>query len=219
MSKGILLVLSGPSGSGKGTILDAYKKDHPVYFSVSNTTRSPRPGEIDGVHYHFITREAFEEKIASGGMLEYAEYCGNMYGTPRDKVEEQTEKGVNVMLDIETVGAANVKKACPEAVLCFVVPPSMEVLRHRLNPPRHRGRGDGQQAAHPGPDRNRARSARLFVINDDLDKAVADFADIVATAQLAASGKSLTAEEEAHLSELKEKSAALKAAVKKEFLL
>ena len=82
MSKGILLVLSGPSGSGKGTILDAYKKDHPVYFSVSNTTRSPRPGEIDGVHYHFITREAFEQKIASGGMLEYAEYCGNMYGTP-----------------------------------------------------------------------------------------------------------------------------------------
>lgn len=220
MSKGILLVLSGPSGSGKGTILDAYKKDHPVYFSVSNTTRSPRPGEIDGVHYHFITREAFEEKIASGGMLEYAEYCGNMYGTPRDKVEEQTEKGVNVMLDIETVGAANVKKACPEAVLCFVVPPSMEVLRHRLT---RRGTEDeetvNKRLTQALTEIERIGQYDYVVINDDLDKAVVDFADVVATAQLAASGKSLTAEEEAHLSELKEKSAALKAAVKKEFLL
>ena len=93
MNKGILLVLSGPSGSGKGTILGEYRKDHPVYFSVSNTTRSPRPGEIDGVHYHFITHEEFEKKIAAGGMLEYASYCGNYYGTPRDKVEVKNRRG------------------------------------------------------------------------------------------------------------------------------
>ena len=220
MHKGILLVLSGPSGSGKGTILDAYKKDHPVYFSVSNTTRAPRPGEIDGVHYHFITREAFEQKIASGGMLEYAEYCGNMYGTPRDKVEEQTGKGVNVMLDIETVGAANVKKSCPEAVLCFVVPPSMEVLRHRLT---RRGTEDeetvNKRLTQALTEIERIDQYDFVVINDDLDEAVANFADIVATAQRAASEEPLSPGEQAHLTELKEKSTALKAAVKKEFLL
>ena len=219
MSKGILLVLSGPSGSGKGTILDAYKKDHPVYFSVSNTTRSPRPGEIDGVHYHFITREAFEQKIASGGMLEYAEYCGNMYGTPRDKVEEQTEKGVNVMLDIETVGAANVKKACPEAVLCFVVPPSMEVLRHRLT---RRGTEDEETVNKRLTQAlNEIRLIDKYdfvVINDALEDAVADFSEIVEISQAAASG-TLSPEQQVQLTKLKEKSAALKAAVKKEFLL
>lgn len=220
MHKGILLVLSGPSGSGKGTILDAYKKNHPVYFSVSNTTRAPRPGEIDGVHYHFITREAFQEKIASGGMLEYAEYCGNMYGTPRDMVEEQTSKGVNVMLDIETIGAANVKKSCPEAVLCFVVPPSMEVLRHRLT---RRGTEDeetvNKRLTQAVTEIQRIDQYDYVVINDDLDDAVADFTDIVATARLAASGKKLTPEEQEHLNQLKEKSAARKAAIKKEFLL
>ncbi len=220
MHKGILLVLSGPSGSGKGTILDAYKKNHPVYFSVSNTTRAPRPGEIDGVHYHFITREAFQEKIASGGMLEYAEYCGNMYGTPRDMVEEQTSKGVNVMLDIETIGAANVKKSCPEAVLCFVVPPSMEVLRHRLT---RRGTEDeetvNKRLTQALTEIQRIDQYDYVVINDDLDDAVADFTDIVATARLAASGKELTPEEQEHLNQLKEKSAARKAAIKKEFLL
>ncbi len=220
MSKGILLVLSGPSGSGKGTILGEYQKDHPVYFSVSNTTRSPRPGEIDGVHYHFITREAFEEKIRMGGMLEYASYCGNYYGTPRDKVEEQTEKGVNVMLDIETQGAGNVRAVCPEAVLCFVVPPSMEVLRSRLT-----GRGTedeetvNKRLAQALTEIGRIDMYDYVVINDDLSAAVSDFADIVATAQLAASGKEFTPEEKKHITELKEKSAALKAAVKKEFLL
>ncbi len=220
MSKGILLVLSGPSGSGKGTILGEYSKDHPLYYSISNTTRGPRPGEIDGVHYHFITRAEFEEKIAAGGMLEYAQYCDNYYGTPRDKVEEQTALGMNVMLDIETQGAMNVKKSCPEAVLCFVVPPSLEILRHRLT---KRGTED-EETVNKRMDQA-LREIRLIdqydyvVINDDLADAVADFADIVATAQSAASGEKLSEEQLAHLSELKEKSSMLKEKVKKEFLL
>ena len=219
MSKGILLVLSGPSGSGKGTILGEYGKNHPLYFSVSNTTRAPRPGEIDGVHYHFISREEFERKIAAGGMLEYAQYCDNYYGTPRDKVEEQTEKGVNVMLDIETQGAMNVRAACPEAVLCFVVPPSMEVLRHRLT---HRGTEDEETVNKRLTQAlNEIRLIDKYdfvVINDALEDAVADFSEIVEISQAAASG-TLSPEQQVQLTKLKEKSAALKAAVKKEFLL
>ncbi|HIT80128.1 MAG TPA: guanylate kinase [Candidatus Faecivivens stercorigallinarum] len=219
MSKGILLVLSGPSGSGKGTILGEYSKDHPLYFSVSNTTRAPRPGEIDGVHYHFISREEFENKIAAGGMLEYAQYCDNYYGTPRDKVEEQTAKGVNVMLDIETQGAMNVRAACPEAVLCFVVPPSMEVLRHRLT---RRGTEDektvNKRLAQALNEIRLIDRYDFVVINDALEDAVADFAEIVAISQAAASG-TLSPEQQTQLTQMKEKSAALKAAVKKEFLL
>ncbi len=219
MSKGILLVLSGPSGSGKGTILGEYGKNHPLYFSVSNTTRAPRPGEIDGVHYHFISREEFERKIAAGGMLEYAQYCDNYYGTPRDKVEEQTEKGVNVMLDIETQGAMNVRAACPEAVLCFVVPPSMEVLRHRLT---RRGTEDEETVNKRLTQAlNEIRLIDKYdfvVINDALEDAVADFSEIVEISQAAASG-TLSPEQQVQLTKLKEKSAALKAAVKKEFLL
>ena len=219
MSKGILLVLSGPSGSGKGTILGEYGKNHPLYFSVSNTTRAPRPGEIDGVHYHFISREEFERKIAAGGMLEYAQYCDNYYGTPRDKVEEQTEKGVNVMLDIETQGAMNVRAACPEAVLCFVVPPSMEVLRHRLT---RRGTEDEETVNKRLTQAlNEIRLIDKYdfvVINDALEDAVADFSEIVEISQAAASG-TLSPEQQIQPTKLKEKSAALKAAVKKEFLL
>lgn len=220
MSKGILLVLSGPSGSGKGTILGEYGKDHPLYFSVSNTTRGPRPGEIDGVHYHFISREEFEKKIAAGGMLEYAQYCDNYYGTPRDKVEEQTAAGMNVMLDIETQGAKNVKKSCPEAVLCFVVPPTMEVLRRRLT---KRGTEDeetiNKRMNQAIEEIRQIDHYDYVVINDDLPDAVADFADVVATAQMAASGEELSEEQQAHLHELKEKSSALKEKIKKEFLL
>jgi len=219
MNKGILLVLSGPSGSGKGTILGEYGKDHDFYFSISNTTRSPRPGEIDGVHYHFITREDFEKKIAAGGMLEYARYVENYYGTPRDKVEENTGIGRNVMLDIETQGAMNVKTSCPEAVLCFVVPPSMEVLRARLS-----GRGTEDEATIDKRMTQALHEISLIdrydyvVINDQLTDAVADFADIVATAQAAAADIE-DAPVQAHLRELKEKSDALKAMIKKEFLL
>ena len=114
MNKGILIVVSAPSGCGKGTILAEVMKDEKFYYSVSATTRSPRPGETDGVNYHFLGREQFEELIKTGGMLEYAEYCGNYYGTPRDKVLEKINEGKNVILEIEVQGAMQIREKCPE---------------------------------------------------------------------------------------------------------
>ena len=137
MSKGKLVVISGASGVGKGTVLGIMmKKREDLKFSVSATTRAPRPSETDGVHYYFVTKEQFEEMIASGQMLEYSAHAANYYGTPRAQAEEKMENG-SVLLDIEPNGAGQVKKAAPDAVLVFIMPPSMEELERRL-----RGRGD-----------------------------------------------------------------------------
>lgn len=135
--KGILLIVSGPAGTGKGTVVKKVVSSADGYsLSVSATTRSPRVGEEDGVHYHFLTRERFEEKIEKGEMLEYAEYVGNYYGTPKDRVVELLDKGVNVVLEIEVVGAMKVKALMPEAVTVLLLPPDFEILEARL-----RGRG------------------------------------------------------------------------------
>ena len=137
MSKGKLVVISGASGVGKGTVLGIMmKKREDLKFSVSATTRAPRPSETHGVHYYFVTKEQFEEMIASGQMLEYSAHAANYYGTPRAQAEEKMENG-SVLLDIEPNGAGQVKKAAPDAVLIFIMPPSMEELERRL-----RGRGD-----------------------------------------------------------------------------
>ena len=137
MSKGKLVVISGASGVGKGTVLGIMmKKRKDLKFSVSATTRAPRPSETDGVHYYFVTKEQFEEMIVSGQMLEYSAHAANYYGTPRAQAEEKMENG-SVLLDIEPNGAGQVKKAAPDAVLVFIMPPSMEELERRL-----RGRGD-----------------------------------------------------------------------------
>ncbi len=137
MSKGKLVVISGASGVGKGTVLGIMmKKRQDLAFSVSATTRPPRPGEVDGVHYYFITRERFEEMIREGQFLEYDAHAANYYGTPRGQAEEKMERGP-VLLDIEPNGARQVKQAAPEALLVFIMPPSMEELERRL-----RGRGD-----------------------------------------------------------------------------
>lgn len=134
---GRLLVVSGPSGVGKGTVLaELFKLSSDYMYSVSATTRMPRPGETDGVNYFFKTREEFEDMIKSGKMLEYAEYNGNYYGTPREYVEKMLSEGKNVILEIEVQGAMNVKKAFPEAILIFVAPETKEILKERL-----RGRG------------------------------------------------------------------------------
>ena len=131
--KGLLLVVSGPSGCGKGTVLSqVFAKQPNTYYSVSATTRAPRPGEVDGVQYHFLTKEAFEEKIAAGQMLEYAQYAGNYYGTPAQAVDAQLAEGKNVVLEIEVQGAKQVKQRRPEAVMIFIMPPSMKELRRRL---------------------------------------------------------------------------------------
>ena len=137
MSKGNLIVISGASGVGKGTVLGIMmKKRKDLSFSVSATTRDPRPGEIDGVHYYFISREKFEEMISEGAFLEYDAHAANYYGTPRAQAEEKREHGP-VLLDIEPAGAKQVRERVPEAELIFIMPPSMQELERRL-----RGRGD-----------------------------------------------------------------------------
>ena len=137
MSKGKLIVISGASGVGKGTVLGIMmKKRKDLSFSVSATTRPPRPGDIAGVHYYFISREKFEEMIAEGAFLEYDAHADNYYGTPRAQAEEKREHGP-VLLDIEPAGAKQVRQKLPDAQLIFIMPPSMEELERRL-----RGRGD-----------------------------------------------------------------------------
>jgi guanylate kinase len=132
MSKGLLFVISGPSGTGKGTVVKHLLKTGSFFFSVSATTRAPRAEDKDGVTYHFITREEFRNKIDSGEMLEYAEFSGNLYGTPKFAVESALAEGKNVILEIETLGALQVREKMPEAVLIFILPPDMETLRARL---------------------------------------------------------------------------------------
>ena len=137
MSKGKLVVISGASGVGKGTVLGIMmNKRHDLKFSVSATTRAPRPSEVDGTHYYFVTKEHFEEMIAAGEMLEYSAHAANYYGTPRHQAEEKLRDG-HVLLDIEPNGAKQIKEAAPDAVLVFIMPPSVEELEKRL-----RGRGD-----------------------------------------------------------------------------
>ncbi|MBO5513591.1 MAG: guanylate kinase [Mogibacterium sp.] len=131
-NKGKLYVISGPSGTGKGTICAEILKEIGNEFSVSMTTRSPRPGEVHGKEYYFVTKEEFEANIAAGGFLEYATVFDNYYGTPKEMVINRLERGYNVILDIDVQGGLNVKKAMPEAVLIFILPPSLEVLRSRL---------------------------------------------------------------------------------------
>ncbi|KRM88252.1 guanylate kinase [Lacticaseibacillus thailandensis DSM 22698 = JCM 13996] len=130
----MLIVLSGPSGVGKGTVRQAMLKSgyRDFHYSVSMTTRKMRPGEVDGVDYYFRTKEQFEEEIANGGMLEYAQYVDNYYGTPLHYVNEQLDAGQDVLLEIEVKGAMQVRAKCPDAVFIFLTPPDLNELRHRL---------------------------------------------------------------------------------------
>ena len=141
MSKGKLFVISGASGVGKGTVLKRVMElRDDLAFSVSATTRAPRENEIDGVHYDFITREAFEELIGQDGFLEYSAHHDNYYGTPKAQMQDKLSRG-HVLLDIDPVGAGQVLDKCPDATLIFIMPPSLEELENRL-----RGRGDTPEA-------------------------------------------------------------------------
>lgn len=132
MNKGLLLVLSGPAGSGKGTVKEFLLQKEPFEFSVSKTTRAPRPGEVDGKQYSFVTREAFEDLIREDGMLEYTEYCGNFYGTPKKESLETLAAGKNLLLEIDAVGGLNVKSRYPDAVLVMLLAPSFAEQEARL---------------------------------------------------------------------------------------
>ena len=187
MNKGILIVVSAPSGCGKGTILAEVMKDEKFYYSVSATTRSPRPGETDGVNYHFLGREQFEKLIKTGGMLEYAEYCGNYYGTPRDKVLEKINEGKNVILEIEVQGAMQIREKCPEAVFVFIAPPSVAELRNRLE---KRGTETpeviNQRVSEAAQEISFAYRYDYVVVNNILEDAVNDFISVIRAEELKA---------------------------------
>lgn len=132
-SRGILIVVSGPSGAGKGTICKALLDKHEdLFLSVSATTRSPRKGEVEGINYYFLTKENFKQKIEENDFLEHAEVYGNYYGTPRSNVNELLESGKNVILEIDIQGALQVKENSKEGVFIFILPPSMEELKQRI---------------------------------------------------------------------------------------
>lgn len=130
--KGILLIVSGAAGTGKGTVNGILLRDYPDFaFSVSATTRAPRPGEINGKQYHFISREEFEEQIKNDGVIEYTEYCGNYYGTLKSELKKLDE-GKNLILEIEVEGAMNIKRLYPDSVAVFILPPDYDTLKNRL---------------------------------------------------------------------------------------
>ena len=175
MSEGILVIFSGPSGSGKGTVLKKYLAENDdARVSVSMTTRQPREGDIDGVHYYFVTREYFEKKIADNKMLEYAEYNHNMYGTPKEPVDEMLKEGKIVFLEIEVQGAEKIRKLYPDAVSIFLMPPSMRVLEERL---RGRQSEDEETINHrlviAREEIRRASEYEYIVVNDTVENAAA----------------------------------------------
>ncbi len=184
--KGLLVVISAPSGGGKGTILkELFAQNENLRLSVSATTRAPRPGEEHGKQYYFLSREEFEALIAQGRMLEHAEYVGNYYGTPRDPVEEWLSQGRDVVLEIEVQGGAQVKKLMPECVSIFILPPSMKVLGERL---RGRGTETGEtvqkRLATARREIPQAREYDYLVFNDRLEDAVEEILAILRAEKL-----------------------------------
>lgn len=180
-NKGLLVVISGFSGAGKGTVMKRLLELHDDYsLSISATTRSPRTGEVDGREYFFKTVEEFKTMISSNELVEYAQYVGNYYGTPKAYVEEQLQAGKNVVLEIEIQGALNIKKMFPEAVLMFIMPPDAKSLESRL-----RGRGTEDEAtiearlARASQESQGVEAYDYIVINDQVDDCVERINSIV----------------------------------------
>lgn len=185
MPRGNLFVMTGASGVGKGTIRGRLLEYHRMYYSISMTTRPPRVGERNGVDYYFVSKAEFEGKIAEQGFLEWAQYVDDYYGTPREPVEEALHKGQDVILEIEVQGALQVKQAMPEAILVFIIPPSLSELRRRLLV---RGT-DSLTKIHKRLKRaeeeiRMADQFKYVLVNDQLDKAVSDFAAIIQAERL-----------------------------------
>ena len=177
MRKGLLLVISGPSGCGKGTVLKEVMKKQNLYYSISMTTRQPREGEVDGVQYYFVSKEQFEMLIAQNGVLEHAEYCGNYYGTPREAVETMRNEGKD--------GAAQVRENCPDAVSIFIAPPSIAELKRRLY-------GRGTESEETIQERIAQIDRELpcavhydyLVINDEVEVAAEEILQIIAAERI-----------------------------------
>ncbi len=182
--------MSGPSGCGKGTVLGGIVSELGLSYSVSATTRAMREGEVDGVNYHYMTNEQFEKLIDEDKVLEYTSYCGNYYGTLRDEVENRRNQGQDVLLEIEVVGAANVKRICPDAVLIFIAPPSVAELERRL---KKRGTESDEVIAERVSQAEReircASQYDYVVVNGALEKAVDDVASIIKAERISAGNK------------------------------
>ena len=181
MRKGLLILISGPSGTGKGTVCDLLRKNHPeISYSISATTRQPRPGEQDGVNYYFYDKEKFRQMIDAGELLEWAEVYGNYYGTPKQKVLDRLNAGEDILLEIDTQGALNVMKAVPEGLFIFLLPPSLEELANRL-----KGRGTEteeslQRRLGAAVDEIKiAPNYRYVVVNDKVEAAEKAIAGII----------------------------------------
>lgn len=186
INKGKLFVVSAPSGCGKGTILEEVLKNNDnLFYSVSATTRSPREGETDGVNYYFLSTEEFKREIENGGMLEYAQFCDNFYGTPKQKVLEKLNQGIDVILEIETNGAMQIKKAMKEAVLIFIMPPSINELRRRLNKRATENQDIIEKRVNEAADEiKKACEYDYIMMNDELEKAIEDFEAILKASKL-----------------------------------
>ncbi|MBR0260499.1 MAG: guanylate kinase [Selenomonadaceae bacterium] len=182
MQKGLLIVISGASGTGKGTVCKKILADLPeVAYSISATTRTPRPGEVDGKEYYFLSRDEFKAWIAEEKFLEYAEVYGNFYGTPLNKIEERLNRGEDILLEIDVQGALNVKKKCPDGIYIFLLPPSLEELKRRIE-------GRGTETAESLARRLKnavaeieiGREYNYVVVNDTIENAVAQIKSIIA---------------------------------------
>ncbi|WP_124057650.1 guanylate kinase [Vaginisenegalia massiliensis] len=186
-TRGLLIVLSGPSGVGKGTVRSAIFKNNPFnyVYSVSATTRQSRPGEIDGKDYYFVSREEFEKLIETDALLEYAEYVGNYYGTPIARIEENLAKGNDVFLEIEVQGALKVRQAMPEGIFIFLAPPSLQELESRIC-----GRGTDDDAIifermqMAREEINLMQHYDYVVVNDQVEQAVAKINSIILSEHL-----------------------------------
>lgn len=191
MNRGRLIVFSAPSGCGKGTMLAEILNDDRFRCSVSATTRSPREGEVDGVNYHFLTVEDFQQKIEENAFLEHAVYCGNHYGTLISEVDSYLEKGVNVILEIEVQGAMKIRGLRPDALFIFIAPPSVAELRRRLNK-----RGTETQevidkrVAEAANEIPFAKKYDYVIVNAALEDAVSDFFAVIRAEQLKQSSQS-----------------------------